>query len=357
MTERYGIEAIPFSTSDSKLWDAALPLGERIIQALKAVIAELRQYPAVFRSLKGTDMLLVPGTGILTDTGGFHSWGPYGMCKWMLMARLRRAKVLFVGVGAGPIHTAPGRFLIKRALSLATYRSYRDESSREYLAGIGFHTEGDNVYPDLAFSLPDSVLPAPGERPPGSRQVVGLGLMAYEGTYSSRNPKSNVYPTYLETLAVFAEWLLSHDYDIRLILGDGDTEAIDDFKIALAARIGTLPSERIIEPRLDSVPDVLNALATTDLAVVTRFHNVLLALMLDKPAIAISFHPKCTALMSQMKLSAYCHDIHEMEADVLIEQFRRLEQSTGRVKQTIAQGVAAARDQLDEQYDLLFGGH
>jgi polysaccharide pyruvyl transferase WcaK-like protein len=87
---------------------------------------ELRQYVRAFRILDGTDMLIVPGTGLLTDAYGLSSWGPYNMFKWSLLAKVRGCRLLFVSVGAGPIDTALGRALVKSALSLADYRSYRD---------------------------------------------------------------------------------------------------------------------------------------------------------------------------------------------------------------------------------------
>ena len=52
--------------------------------------------------------------------------------------------------------------------------------------------------------------------------------------------------------------------------------------------------ERIIDEPIASVDDLLKQLAATDVVVATRFHNVLLALLLNKPAIAISYHPMCS---------------------------------------------------------------
>jgi|SRR6516225_3197928 len=43
------------------------------------------------------------------------------------------------------------------------------------------------------------------------------------------------------------------------------------------------------------------------------------ALELHKPVIAISFHHKCTSLMSDMGLAEYCHDINHMNAGRLIQ--------------------------------------
>ena len=351
---RDGIEALPITTRDARIWDGDVPLARRVPMALLAVGAELRQYVRAFRKLKGTDMLIVPGTGLLTDAYGLSNWGPYSVFKWTLMAKLRGCRVLFISVGAGPINRAPGRLLVKAALSLADYRSYRDEASRDYLRGIGFRTNGDQVYPDLVFGLPQAWLSrdaAPGE---GKRRVVGLGLMVYHGKYSAADPSPETYGAYLDALATFAGWLLENDYDIRLLLGDADTWVIEEFRTALTARLGTYDEGRIVEQPIMTVEDVLAELAETDVVVATRFHNVLLSLLLNKPVIAISFHHKCASLMRQMNLSDYCQDIHDLDAERLIEQFQRLEQNRTAIKRAIGERVDEARKPLDEQYDLLF---
>jgi polysaccharide pyruvyl transferase WcaK-like protein len=352
---RDGIEAVPISTRVARgLRNRDTPLARRVPMAFVVLGAEPRQYVRAFRRLKGTDMLIVPGTGLVTDAFGLGSWGPYSQFKWVLMAKLRRSRVLFVSIGAGPVDSAAGRALAKAALSLADYRSYRDDASRDYVRGIGFRAKRDRVYPDLAFSLPEELLPRRRARAEGTRRVVGLGLMQYYGQYSESDPRRETYTAYLKSLAVFATWLLEHSYDIRLLLGDGDTIVIEEFRAVLRAQLGSYDEERIIDQPIASVQDVLSELAATDVVVATRFHNVLLALLLKKPVISISFHHKCSSLMREMKLSEYCHEIDHMDADRLIMQFRKLEQNREAVTRTIGHGVDEARTALDEQYDLLF---
>ena len=188
---------------------------------------------------------------------------------------------------------------------------------------------------------------------------MGLGLMAHAWNYGAADPRPETYTAYLQSLAVFAIWLLEHDYDIRLLLGDGDGDpvAIEQFRSVLRARLGSYDEQRVVARPIASVQDVLDELAATDVVVATRFHNVLLALLLDTPVIAIAFHHKCTSLMRQMQLSDYCHEINGMDAERLIAQFRKLEENQTAVKRAIRQGVDEARAALDEQYDLLFATH
>jgi polysaccharide pyruvyl transferase WcaK-like protein len=350
---RYGIEAVPIGSRVVGIRNCKARLDRLLRLAFVGVSEKLLQYVRAFRTLKGTDMLIIPGTGLLTDAYGLSEWGPYNLFKWSLMAKLCGCRVIFVSVGAGPIYGALGRFLVKSALSLADYRSYRDSGSMKYLKDIGFRTKHDKAYPDLVFSLPEALMP-PDENRIGRKRVVGLGLMLYAGKYSVVNPSRDTYAAYLESLVVFVKWLLTHDYEVRLLLGDDDTLVIQEFKSLLEVRLGTYGEECVIYQPITSVQDILSQLAVTDIVVATRFHNVLLALLLNKPVIAISFHNKCAALMSQMGLPEYCHDINAMNADTLITQFQELERNSEKVRRVIKKKVEESREALDEQYDLIF---
>ena len=329
-------------------------MEKRVRMAFLGVREEVGQYVRAFNTLRETDMLIIPGTGLLTDAYGLSSWGPYNVFKWSLVAKLRGCKVLFVSVGVGPLYGTLGRFLAKSALLLADYRSYRDSSSATYLPTTGFRATDDPVYPDLVFSLPQTLLPPDANRVGGNR-VVGLGLMLYAGKYSVATPRDETYRVYLESLVLFVKWLLAHDYDVRLLVGDDDdTPVIEDFQALLRMRLGPYDDDRVSYQPIATVRDILCELAETDVVVATRFHNVLLALLLTKPVIAISFHHKCASLMSSMGLSQYCHDINEMDIDGLITQFKMIEKNRDMVKGTIRRGVEKSRAALNEQYDLLF---
>jgi polysaccharide pyruvyl transferase WcaK-like protein len=352
----HGIHAVPHTVRSVRIWDRQVPLGKRARMAFLGLTEEVRGCIRAWRVLKGTDMFVIPGTGLLTDAFGLSGMGPYGLLKWSLTARLRGCRVVFVSVGAGPVDGRLGRLLLKCALSLAEYRSYRDVPSRDVVEGLGIRTSDDRIYPDLVFGLSPRPLPTPADRegPP----VVGLGLMEYFENYSVANPmRDDTYERYLESLAVFVGWLLDHEYDVKLLLGDADADTIvvDDLKALLRERLASNIDERVTDHSIGSIHELLSQLGTTDLVVATRFHNVLMSLLLSKPVIAISFHHKCSSLMSEMELSEYCQDINRMNADTLIEQFQALVQHADEVARMIAQRVEEARSALDEQYELLFG--
>jgi polysaccharide pyruvyl transferase WcaK-like protein len=331
------------------------PLTRFLLKVFIGIPIELYRWVKAFRTLKGTDMLIVPGTGLLSDAYGLFGFAPFGIFKYSLIAKLCRCKLLFVSVGAGPIYRALGRCLTKSALSLADFRSYRDNSTMKYLQGIGFPTNNDRVYPDLAFSLPDAVIPHDDVQE-GARPVVGVGLMDYAGRYSVDKPSNTIYLAYLEKLAIFAGWLIMHGYDVRLLIGDlrYDKSVVREFKDVLKSHGHMHDERRIIDEEVSSVEQLLSQLAATDVVVATRFHNVLFSLICKKPVIAISFHHKCASLMSAMGLSAYCQDINHLNADKLIEQFCDLEKNAEKVRIMIRKKTEEFRRALEEQYTVVF---
>ena len=259
---------------------------------------------------------------------------------------------MFVSVGAGPLNTRRGRLFVKSALSLANFRSYRDKATLEYLQRIGFRAIHGQVYPDLAFSLPISSRKRRG--PDSKRTVVGLGLMCYGGMYGVEKTTEPHYAAYTETLMVFVNWLLKHQYEVRLLIGDlSDTATVGNFQNSMRGRFGSYDEERVIAEPITCCEDLLSQLDATDFVVATRFHNILLALFNNKPSIAISFHHKCSSLMKLMGLSEYCQDINYLNADRLIEQFCDLEKNAESLKLHIRHKADECRTALDEQYRLI----
>jgi len=351
----YGIAAIHNRDAVVTSWAAHSRLIRWIRKLLVGIPSELYRWLQSFTILRGTDTVIVPGTGLLTDAYTFFCWGPYDMFRWSLAAKLCGCKLLFVSVGAGPLYSRKARFFVKAALSLADFRSYRDVSTQRYLKTIGFPADRDPVYPDLAFSLSSPVMR---QKPSTKRRrpVVGLGLMEYAGRYSVEKPTKAIPSAYIQSLAAFGRWLLEHGYDLRLLIGDlADRDVARELRSLLSAHSATYDEQRIIDEPVESFAELLSQLAATNFVVATRFHNVLLSIFMNKPTIAISFHHKCSSLMSQMGLGDYCQDINHLHADDLVRQFRQLEENAENVRSIMAERVKACRHALDEQYAILLG--
>ena len=179
----YNISAEPMNRVLVKPWALHNRLAILARMFFIGVPSEVYRWFRGVVTLLHTDVVIIVGTGLLTDAFGLGSWGPSSTFRWSVIAKLCRCRLCFVSVGAGPLQRRAGRFLIKSALSLADFRSYRDDATREYLNDIGFRCCEDRISPDLAFSLPTALLPG-ADRSDGRRSVVGLGLMTHGGMYS-----------------------------------------------------------------------------------------------------------------------------------------------------------------------------
>jgi polysaccharide pyruvyl transferase WcaK-like protein len=302
-------------------------------------------------SLRNRNALIMTGTGMLSDFSaspfglraspfGLH----YDIFRWAVIAKLCRCKLLFVSVGGGPIHHPLSKYFVKAALALAHYRSYRDASSKDHLEAIGVDVTNDAVYPDLAFSLPRAV---PVNHDPGQQGiVVGVGLMNYFGRFET------IYREYIQRLASFVVRLLERRYTVRILIGDFvcDQGLRRDLRTLLEERGCNYEDGSIIDEPAFSVDELLSQLASVDVVVSSRFHNLLLGLMLKKPVVAISYQEKFKALMDGVGLGDFCQDIEHIDVDDLIAKVISTQENAPGITSRIAPKTESYRAALDEQY-------
>ena len=108
-------------------------------------------------------------------------------------------------------------------------------------------------------------------------------------------------------MAAFVSWLQGHGYAVRLLIGDiqYDIPVIEEFLDILNSR--DVPTEApllIAKPAL-TVKELLYQLRETDVVVSPRFHNLVMALIQNKPVIALSDHAKTASLMTDFGLAQY----------------------------------------------------
>ncbi len=343
---RHGIPAVAMATPPD-----APAGGGRLSRIARRLRRELHDWRAALRVAADIDALLVTGTGILTDTGEGALGLPYQLFKWCLCTRLRGGRVLFVSVGAEAIRQPLTRFLLNRALRLAAYRSYRDGHSVARLRASGIPTDGDAVMPDLAFSLPPQAAAPPRAAP----APVAVGLFNYRGRGQGGPLDAAAYQGYLEVITALIATLLAQGHAVRVVIGDlaYDAAVLEDVRARLAAR-GLDPGRAALEdaPAM-SWEQLLTQLEGVDFVIASRFHNVLLALLLGKPVVSVSYEAKNDALMQQMGLGRFCQTLDAPDLQRLLVQFRELQQEAAALRAALAQRTAANRAQLAQQYQAI----
>jgi len=320
----------------------------------RRVPRELAHWYQMLRVIACSDLLLVPGTGIVTDANcGSLAW-PYDMFKLTLLARLCGVRVVFLSVGAGPFRYRLGCWFIRRSLGLAHYRSYRDVDSKRRLQSIGFRsTAHDPVYPDLVFGLAREHLVVQGSDTERSH-IVGLGLKDYAVPVDDADAQS--YRAYLNVMADFVIWLQAQGHTVRLIIGDAqyDTRVREDLITLLEARGANAKAPLLLSDPVPTVEELLRQLRQTGAVISPRFHNLVLALLLNKPVIAVSDLPKVDALLLDLGLGRFCLPLEGLKTEELIGCFVHLQNDAERLKAYIRNAVDKYRHSVDEQYATVY---
>jgi len=353
MRRIHGLDAFPIK----RHWPPAGNIAAKLFRLIfRRMPLELYDWIRAARNLRGTDLIVMTGTGMLTDYCSSTFGLPYDVFKWSLAAKIAGCKVRFVGVGVSPIHGRLSRMFIKTALTAADYRGFRDQQSRDRLKGYGFERSSDSVFPDLAFSLPLAALRGSAHNA-AAKPIVGMGVMKFVDMHKRGVDYDALYDRYLDRMCDFTVWLLQTGHGVRVLEGDMryDPPVRADLKSRLDRRGITYGIDDITAPQITSPQDLLEQLASVDFVVSPRFHNLVLGIMLGKPAISLSYDPKNDSLLDACGLGNYCQSIENVDLDLLIRQFRQLESEADRLRIVMRRRTDEYRSLLNEQYHQVLG--
>jgi polysaccharide pyruvyl transferase WcaK-like protein len=341
----------------------ALPIGLRQpANGLLRILDRLswggpRQLASLIRAIghaRRLDLLIIPGTGILDDFQAGPLGIPLALFGWCLAARLCGTRIAFVSIGAGPIHHPLSRWLMKSAVAMAQYRSYRDTLSKAFMESIGFDTQNDAIYPDIAFKLPAPSSPVQAAAAGGESLNVGVGVMTYLGWRRDDPLGPAIYATYLEKITTFVLWLLDQGHRVRLLMGDAaDQEAVADILPKAATARPHLSQERLVTDPMRSLHDLMRQMAETDVIVATRYHNIVCALRLGKPIVSLGYAEKNDVLMAEMGMGRFCQHVERLDLGLLIEQFTQLAAERQDYANSIRRANLACQERLEHQDSIL----
>jgi polysaccharide pyruvyl transferase WcaK-like protein len=355
VSKRHGVRAIHMSDRHKKSRGTR---NSRISGILRKVFfripAEILRCVRTYLSLNAVDMLIMTGTGMITDDEE-GSWGlPYEILKWTVIAKIRGSRVFFVSVGAEHIKSSLTKLFFTCALFLADYRSFRDIDSRTFLCEVGIRVQEDPIYPDLAYSLPLDYLHEKTDRREGG--VIGVGVLDYTGQGKKSSRGKADHDRYINTVVDIILWLVENHYSVRILIGDVkyDNPVKQEIKTVIEQRGYKYENMHIIDEPIGTVSDLLFQLSKTIMIIASRFHNVLLSLMLNVPVISLSYNFKNDALMKRYRLDKYCQGIDEFDFDRLKEQFINLGNEPGDLLRSMEDITEEFRAELIMQYKMLF---
>lgn len=332
-------------------WYSARPRLPRPLAVVAKIFGKTIDPLRIASWVRGHDAIIVSGTGILDATLPVRPWGPpLVLFAAGVASRVFGVKIAYVSVGAGPINQRMSRRLFCWAARMASYRSFRDAESRAAVRKWGLPTSDDYVYPDLAFALP---APAAEVEDP---HLVCVGVMDYHGSNDDRRSTQDIRRSYVLQMKRFIRWLLSEGRDVRLLVGDingSDDEIVQEILTDIRSEIPDLGASRLTAPPVATFSDILQEMSPARSVVAIRYHNVVAALMLGKPTVAISYGLKHDSLMADAGLPEFCLPVKDLKHDQLVHSFSVAEERAAEIRGELLVQRSANAKLLAEQFATL----
>jgi polysaccharide pyruvyl transferase WcaK-like protein len=149
---------------------------------------------------------------------------------------------------------------------------------------------------------------------------VGVGVMDYHGSNTDRDQAGRIHRDYVGRMTEFVRWLAERGRIVRLFVGDQVDAAVGD---RIVAAVG---SRAVSVVHTSTMEELLREMARVDTVVASRYHNVLAAVKLGKPTVAVGYAAKSDALMAEMGLGEFCQSIRDLDVERLVKQFTTIEE-------------------------------
>ena len=340
---------------------SAIKVGRRVVRGTRALAAEPAFLWRTFRWLDDVDLIVVAGSGPVSDDWKGPWSHPYTIAKWSALARAKGVPFAFLAVGAGPIDHRLSRHLLAAPLRWAAFRSFRDDASADLVAALGVPAPLP-VVPDLAFSLPPRPLPALAARAKPDRELmaptaprVGLNPIPYYDRRYWPSVDDDRYAAYVAKIADYAAWVVESGRQLVLLYSQTDVDPLvcDDVMSLLVRRLTPEQMLTIDRPEIDTVDELLAALASCEYVVAGRFHCILLPYLMGGLAIGTSYHPKTAALMDYLGQPEHCFDIETFTAEDLEKASVAVEREADAARSAVAERLPRLQEVLAHHYDDL----
>jgi polysaccharide pyruvyl transferase WcaK-like protein len=318
MSRRYGISTIKMR-EPRQVASWLDPERSGLIGRVLRPFAEVQRWIDTYRAARRLAVIIVPGMGILDDFALRPQGVPYILFRWTLCARLARTPFAFVGIGAGPIKNPKSRRLMGWAARLATHRSYRDVGSQAYMADLG---APGHFTPDIVFADP-RLRPAEllVEQSASSSACVGVGVMSFGGWTDRVAEGVDASLEYIARIVDLVGRLLDDGREVSLLIGAASDRATVRAVVSAVEATGRPIAGRLHTPEIASLGDLCVAFSKTDGVIVTRYHNLVCALIAGRPCVPIGYETRFDELKVSAGLGAFGHhtasfDVEQVLADL-----------------------------------------
>jgi polysaccharide pyruvyl transferase WcaK-like protein len=265
----------------------------------------------VWRSLYGCQ-IFVFGGGTLFHSQKNSYVNLLFILMWVIVARLRGARVYAIGVGVAALRTWFARMIQKLIISLSEDFAVRDHSSQMNCGGSLFIKKRIRQTSDLVFSEA-SYRSGSSDRQTGGA-VLGVTLAASDFDLSQEKCQAT-----LRALAEAIICLAREGWDIHLLSFQEPIGASDLSDLALFTKLRMLCPDVPMQHR-KLVPDpivIAEQYAKLSVIVGMRFHGHVLAAMQSVPFVGVSDDGKVTDLCAAFNMLSF--KIGDFTSEILID--------------------------------------
>lgn len=267
-----------------------------------SIMTTIIQNRKVIRKL---DLLIIGGGGLLMDM--YKRDAPL-YASHALLGRLSRCKVIVYGVGAGPITTKLGTFLIKLMIKCASTVSVRDVKSKELLQKIGVK-KPIGVVADPAFQLGSNIH----QNVTSEVKTIGVTAVPYFSKDYWPSSDEGKYATYINGMAANLDALIEKN-GVKVTFFSTkypqDVKATEDIFEAMVNK----EHVEMIKDNLHPA-QLVSLCQKQDIIIGTRLHSLILSVAAKTPIIGIGYHVKVRNFMERIGKEDYYVDIGQLDSD------------------------------------------
>jgi polysaccharide pyruvyl transferase WcaK-like protein len=142
---------------------------------------------------------------------------------------------------------------------------------------------------------------------------------------------------------------------VRLYIGDADVDDVTACEILTAVRElrPDLDETWVVVEPATTFREVMESMEPLGAIIATRFHNLVAALKLAKPTIAIGYSDKHRELMADAGLAEFSHSVESFDPGVVLEQLKDMERGAESLQRSLCSHNAALAQELERQFDEL----
>lgn len=325
-----------------------------ILQRRGSRVAMWPTLRALYRQLRRLDLLIIGGGALLMDTFRNQALLYTGIAR---LARLAGVPVVYHAVGAGPIETGLGRWLIRASANQAASVSVRDSESQALLRSIGVR-KPIQVVADPAFGLKGEAGADEGRGdspllPPRRDGWLRVGISAlpcyYPGLASDGDPAR--YRAYVEGMRQLAQGILAaegaevvffgtkypQDVETAREILDGLQDGVQDGRVQLL--------DRELSPQA-----LIRLMHELDVLIATRLHALILATVAGTPSLGIAYRSKVRAIFEDNGRGQWV--VSPEEPQWPQQMLAKWQEMTGRLneeREAVRQMAAANREAAQRQ--------